>query len=164
MASDDTTSAPTTAPRVVAICGGGGKTTIANAFPDLFVDIDALVWSDHSCHEAIVAAIERNDQPELGRIYHRRLTQLAQELRQDGRVVLVHHPCNAEWLCATLLGTMRPTQALHARSIADRSPSQMQTARASWANLDAVSGVWEYSSHEALEARLLGLASGRVRG
>lgn len=155
-----------TTTRVVAICGGGGKTTIANTYPALFIDIDTLVWSDRTYHEAITAAVDRNDQPAFGRIYRQCLVEKAEQLREScgggessggGKVVLVHHPCNAEWLGATLLGTMRPIQTRHARNIADRSGPQMVTAIESWKSLDDVPGLWEYSTHEELERRLLSL-------
>lgn len=29
----------------IAVCGGGGKTTICNKYPEKFLDIDTFIWS-----------------------------------------------------------------------------------------------------------------------
>lgn len=31
--------------KLIVICGGGGKTTLNNTYPDLFLDIDDFIWS-----------------------------------------------------------------------------------------------------------------------
>jgi hypothetical protein len=145
--------------RVVAICGGGGKSTLTTKYPTQFLDIDAHVWSERNSkwHSAIVSAVERNDQSALGSIYRQCLTENAEQLRDCGKVLLVHHPDNAAWLDATLLGTMRPVQILHARNIAKRSRPLLVTAIESWKNLEDAPGLWEYSSHDELEKHILSL-------
>ena len=147
--------------RVIAVCGGGGKTTLVKKYPTQFLDIDAHVWSDcnHKWHSAIIAAIERNDQTSLHSIYRTCLMENAEQLRHCGKVILVHHPDNAVWLDAKLLGTMRPSQILHARNISERSHSLMMTALESWKNLEAIPGLKEYASHDELEEHILSLVN-----
>ena len=33
---------------LIAICGGGGKTTLAKKYPNFFLDIDEFVWSNQN--------------------------------------------------------------------------------------------------------------------
>ena len=45
----------------IAICGGGGKTTICKKYPHLFLDIDDFIWKFEEYHEELNKFIQNND-------------------------------------------------------------------------------------------------------
>ncbi len=53
---------------LIVICGGGGKTTLVNKYPDLFLDIDDFIWSSYNTnyHKQLSDAITLEDMNTIG--------------------------------------------------------------------------------------------------
>ena len=140
----------------VAICGGGGKTTIVTKYPNKFIDIDEFVWSDQNkCyHPAILRAVETNNNALLTEIYKELLTSNKGLFINLNKIVLFHHPINAEWLDIECIASIKPNKKLFTENIASRNKELQEISRTSWENLE---DALEYSSHAKFEEIVLDL-------
>ena len=141
---------------LIAICGGGGKSTIFHKYPDFFIDIDNFVWSDSNkhYHNDIIDAIKRKDNKKLGVIYKKLLIKNKEILRNQNKIILAHHPSNAEWLEMDCLAILRPNELLHRENISKRTEEMKRISIDSWKNLE---GAHEYNTHKELEELLLSI-------
>lgn len=140
----------------IAICGGGGKTTIVNKYPGKFIDIDEFVWSDQNkCyHSEILRAVETNNNALLSVIYKELLTSNKGVFKNLNKLVLFHHPINAEWLDIECISCIKPDKKLFTENIADRNKDLQEISITSWENLE---DALMYSSHNEFEEILINL-------
>ena len=144
----------------VAICGGGGKSTLARKHPTKFVDIDVFVWDEinKEYHGELERAVVAQDTKTIGRLYRKiLLSGVEKRFRLCHRpvVLLLHHPEMCGWILGSrCVAVLRPTLRLHRSSIADRTPEMQAVSTNSWERLcDAE----EYACFDDLEARMLRL-------
>jgi len=140
--------------KIVAICGGGGKTTIKAKFPNKFIDIDEFVWDNHNkkYHAFILDSIDRKDYETLGKIYKEIYLNSYDYFKSLDKVILVHHPKNAEWLKSKCLIQLKPSKELFNKNISCRSSALQEVSLNSWDNLENAT---IYNSHKELEEILL---------
>ena len=140
---------------LVSICGGGGKTTICNKHPTLFIDIDTFVWSNvnKGFHKRLEDAVQHANIAAISTTYGAILTHNRDKMNTS-KIILAHHPINAEWLNINHVCSMKPNRQLHENNIQNRSFASKVIARNCWENLkDAI----VYNSHEELEQLLLSI-------
>lgn len=140
----------------IAICGGGGKSWLASKYPKYFIDIDTYVWSDKNkqYHNNILDAVKNNDQDKLSVIYKTILTQGNNYFKNLKKIVLFHHPVNAQWLDLELIGSFKPSYDLFLENINNRSTDLQLISINSWKNLDTAH---EYKTHQEFENLMLNL-------
>ena len=144
---------------MVAICGGGGKSTLATKWPDRFVDIDLIVWADDNkkWHPGIVKALKVRDFVAIEAIFDKIFAETP--LVEPHRIILTHHPTQEERYGAEYVCVARPSRALHEANIAERTEEFKAISRNSWAKLSYIPGLVEYNSHAELEALMTALAT-----
>lgn len=142
--------------KIIAIPGGGGKTTMAKKYPDKFIDIDEFIWSDQNkeYHDKIINAIDLKDFTLLGTIYKEIYLKSYEYLKNLDKILLVHHPDNAIWLNSECLMKLKPSMDLFINNIKNRSKNLKDVSCNSWNNLEVAK---IYYSHEELEKILLNL-------
>ena len=140
--------------KIVAICGGGGKTTLATKYPDKFVDIDQFVWDDHNkkYHASILESIDKRDYDKLGSIYKNIYLNSYNYFKNLNKIILVHHPENARWLKSECVLLLKPSKELFAQNISYRSKILKDVSLNSWDNLD---NAIIFNSHKELEEIVL---------
>ena len=141
---------------LVSVCGGGGKTTICNKYPGLFLDIDSFVWSDVNklFHKRLRHAIRHAHVRAIGTIYQDIMTQNGSKIDVN-KIILAHHPINAKWLNVRHMCSIKPNKQLHEANIKGRSIALQNIARNCWNNLK---NAIVYNSYEEFEHLLLSLA------
>ena len=140
----------------IAICGGGGKSWMASKYPEYFIDIDTYVWSDINVqyHDDILDAVKKNDQAKLSLIYKTILSNSKDYFENEKRLVLFHHPVNAEWMDLELIGSFKPSYTLFLQNISNRSKDLQLISINSWNNLN---NAQEYYTHAEFENLMLDL-------
>ena len=118
----------------IVICGGGGKTILHLQNIDIYLDIDYYIWQDPSRIPSLEKMIKNNDKKGISDFY-KNIMLTDEKLRNDYRILLVHHPINAEWLGRKIVGIYRPVKELHEKNIKDREPYLQELARNDWEEL-----------------------------
>lgn len=122
----------------IVLCGGGGKTTIFENYPENFLDIDYFMWNNNKYITALNKAIQNKDINRISEIYEDAMKN-DEELRNDSRILLVHTPINAFWLNRDILKILRPSKNLHKTNIKYRDDFFKKLAILDWehvGNLD----------------------------
>lgn len=117
----------------ITICGGGGKTTICNKYPNLFIDIDSFVWSDINkfYHLKLSKAIDNENLNEIGKIYKEIMLNNGNKINNK-KIILGHNSECAEWLNRKCIGSIKPSKELHKRNIKNRSEKMRKIAINCW--------------------------------
>ena len=137
----------------IAVCGGGGKTTICNKYPEKFLDIDTFIWSKNNeeYHEKLIDAINKTETDKIGEIYKTILNEKRDKIDKN-KIILGHHPKNAKWLNLNCLFIIKPNKELHEKNIANRDYKLQKIARTCWSNL---TNAIIYNSYTEFEDLLL---------
>ena len=141
---------------MIAMPGGSGKTILSLKHPDKFIDIDDFVW-EHA-HDELYAALDSRRFDVVSEIYKRTMLTHRNALDRT-KIILAHHPTNAEWLNASCIARIRPSKALHEENLRRRNQSCSLNALAR-AGYNAIGPAEEYNSHEGIERRCLQLWAG----
>ena len=118
----------------IVLCGGGGKTTIYEKYPEIFLDIDYFMWNNSKYISALNKAIQNKDINSISEIYEEAMKN-DEELRYDSRILLVHTPVNAFWLNRDILKILRPSKELHESNIKYRYDFLKKLAISDWENV-----------------------------
>jgi len=122
---------------LIVICGGGGKTTLMNKYPHLFLDIDDFVWSyNTNYHEQLHNAIAIEDMNAISNIYIKIMIENRAYLQSQHKIILGHNPIYSEWIGVELLVQIKPSIRLHELNIATRTPELKKVALHNWMELD----------------------------
>ena len=127
----------------IALCGGSGKTTIYNKFPNFFFDIDDFMWNfDNKIRRKdLLTYVENDDIDNISKLYRYEM-QNNPLLRNDPRIILGHHPDNAKDLDRICLDVLRPNKKLHLQNIKDRTAVVKQFSINGW------NGLTQYNPHQ----------------
>lgn len=138
----------------IAICGGGGKTFISKKYPDKFLDLDEFIYSyiEPNKKKELMIHIKNNNFDEIGNIYKDTMIQNKDKLCNINKIVLGHHPINAEYLGLECIDIIKPNKSLHEENIKSREDIMKKIARNCWNNL---LNSYIYNSHSELELKLL---------
>ena len=139
---------------VICISAGGGKTYLSNKFPDIFIDIDNIVWlpKHKYFHKFIVNALKEHDMSMLGNIYYKIITDSREELKKTNKIILVRDPINAEWLRLPCIGIIRPINSLFKTNIKSRYPIEKEIAFKNWTYLGTYNPyIIEFKTNSDLE-------------
>jgi hypothetical protein len=122
---------------LIVICGGGGKTTLVNKYPDLFLDIDDFVWSSYNTnyHKQLSDAITLEDVNTISDIYKTIMVSSRDYLQSQSKIILGHHPIYSEWIGIELLAVLKPSIKLHELNISNRTPELKRIALRNWIDL-----------------------------
>tara|TARA_B100000123_G_C25733214_1_gene430244 strand:- start:1270 stop:1704 length:435 start_codon:yes stop_codon:yes gene_type:complete len=115
----------------IVLCGGGGKSTIYEKYPNIFLDIDYFMWNNSKYIKKLSDALRNQNIDELANIYKEAMIN-DDELRNDSRIILVHRPINAYWLNRDILKILRPSKELHLYNIKKRMSFFKDLAIADW--------------------------------
>lgn len=130
---------------LIAICDGGGKTTIANKYPSLFLDIDKFVQDNHNGlldHWDILTI------DEISCAYKKIIIDNKEKIISMDKIILGHHSINATWLGIKYLGAIKPIKKIHMDNIKNRKEKHKKLSINNWNNLiDA----YEYTSYADFE-------------
>ena len=139
--------------RVIVICGGGGKTTMTSKYPNKFIDIDEFIWSDKNVkyHNTLIKYCEEGNSDKIGELYKKIITLNKKYLKSTGKIILMHHPINAEWLDTKCDLVLKPDKKLHLENIKNRSINMQKIAIDNWNMLD---NAYIYKTHEELSLKL----------
>jgi hypothetical protein len=142
--------------KLVAICGGGGKTTISEKYPNLFLDIDNFVWSEKNrvFHPKIIECLETKNYELLGSIYKEILVTNKEYLKSQNKIILVHHPDNADWLEGECICKLKPCYELLLDNISKRDNNLRAVSINSWYELK---DAHIFENHQELEKIVLNL-------
>ena len=122
---------------LIVICGGGGKTTLMQKYPDFFLDIDDFIWSyNTNYHDQLRDAIAVEDMNAISNIYKTIMVNSRQYLQTQSKIILGHDPIYSEWIGVELLVQMKPSIRLHELNIATRTPELKRIALQNWMDLD----------------------------
>lgn len=123
--------------KLIVICGGGGKTTLIEKYPDLFLDIDEFVWSSYNTkyHDELRSAIAVENMNTITNIYKTIMENNRDYLQTQPKIILGHDPIYSEWIGVELLIQMKPSVNLHESNIKSRSPELKRIALLNWENL-----------------------------
>ena len=132
----------------IVICGGGGKTTLYKEYPELFLDIDHFVWHNTSMQirNELITHLSNNDIESLSKLYEN-IMKTNNKLRNDKRIILVHHPINSIWLERETLMILRPSYFLHRENIKDREKHLQELSINDWNQLGKYQPM-EYSNFD----------------
>jgi hypothetical protein len=122
---------------LIVICGGGGKTTLVNKYPALFLDIDDFVWSSYNTnyHKQLSDAITLEDVNTISDIYKTIMVSSRHYLQSQSKIILGHDPIYSEWIGIELLAVMKPSIKLHELNISNRTPELKRIALRNWIDL-----------------------------
>ena len=72
----------------IAICGGGGKSTIVKKYPHKFIDIDDFIWSSEnkSYHKKLSTALKDENYDSIGNIYQEILSN-NKKLQSENKII-----------------------------------------------------------------------------
>ena len=119
--------------RFIAVCGGGGKTTLAKKYPHIFLDIDEFIWENHN---NLLNNWDKLLPNEITFIYKKIMVKNKEKLKNINKIILGHHPINAEWLNIKCLETIKPIKNLHLENIKDRTDKHKKMSINDWNNLE----------------------------
>lgn len=131
----------------IIICGGGGKTTLYQKYPNLFLDIDDFIWNHESQKQRDILQqyVEDGNIECIGNFY--RSTMRHNELlRNDSRIILCHRPENALDLNRKIICICRPNKKLHEKNIETRSNILKKFANNDWHSLNTYKP-YEYDNY-----------------
>ena len=119
---------------VICISAGGGKSYLANKYPDEFIDIDTIVWNaKHKYyHKFLVDAIKNNNSSMIDNIYYKIISDNSNQIKKTKKIVLVREPVNAIWLKMKCLAIMRPTKSFHLKNIQKKALEEQIIAISNW--------------------------------
>jgi hypothetical protein len=122
---------------LIVICGGGGKTTLIQKYPDLFLDIDDFIWSSYNTnyHKQLSDAIILEDMNAIGNIYKTIMVNNRDYLQTQSKIILGHDPIYSEWIGVELLTELKPSIKLHELNISNRTPELKRIALRNWIDL-----------------------------
>jgi hypothetical protein len=123
--------------KLIVICGGGGKTTLMQKYPHLFLDIDDFVWSSYNTnyHEQLREAIAVENINTISNIYKTIMVNNRDYLQTQPKIILGHDPIYSDWIGVELLVQMKPSINLHESNIKSRSPELKRIALRNWVDL-----------------------------
>ena len=127
--------------KLIVICGGGGKTTLIQKYPHLFLDIDDFIWSSYNTnyHDQLRHAIAVEDMNAISNIYKTIMVNNRHYLQTQSKIILGHDPIYSEWIGVELLIQLKPSITLHESNIKNRPPELKRIALRNWADLsDAI--------------------------
>ena len=138
----------------IAICGGGGKSYICNKHPDKFLDLDVFIYDNIKTDQKkeLSNCIIKNNFDKIGQIYKDIMIKNKNKLINLDKIVLGHHPINAEYLDLKCIDIIKPDKELHEKNIQFRENNLKEIARNCWNNLY---NSYIYKSHSEFEKRLL---------
>ena len=117
----------------ISICGGGGKTTLAKQYPSIFLDIDEFVWNNH---DGLLDNWEKLTNENISNIYKKIIIDNKEKLKTINKVILGHHPINAEWIGIKCLASIKPKKSIHLENIKERNQKHKIMSINDWNNLD----------------------------
>jgi hypothetical protein len=122
---------------LIVICGGGGKTTLVNKYPALFLDIDDFIWSSYNTdyHKQLSDAITLEDMNTISDIYKTIMVSSRDYLQTQSKIILGHDPIYSEWIGVELLTELKPSIKLHELNISNRTPELKRIALRNWIDL-----------------------------
>ena len=137
----------------ITICGGGGKTTICEKYPNLFLDIDSFIWSEYNkeYHCDLVKAINTQNIEEISNIYKKIMINNRDKISKD-KIILGHNSINAEWLNIKCIYSIKPNMILHRKNIEKRENKLKKIAINCWNNQK---DAHLYNSYQEFEEKLL---------
>jgi hypothetical protein len=123
--------------KLIVICGGGGKTTLMQKYPHLFLDIDDFIWSSYNTnyHEQLRDAIALENTNTISNIYKTIMVNNRRYLQTQSKIILGHHPIYSEWIGVELLIQMKPSIHLHELNIENRTSELKKIALQNWMDL-----------------------------
>lgn len=147
---------------VIVICGGGGKTTLSKKYPNKLIDIDQFIWSEHNTkhHKLLEKYCAECNNEKIGELYKQIITSNKNYLKSTGKIILMHHPINAEWLDTKYEMILKPSKELHLENIKNRPKNLQQIAINNWNMLD---NAVIYKTNEELEGIIKGYFTGIKR-
>jgi hypothetical protein len=91
--------------KLIVICGGGGKTTLMQKYPHLFLDIDDFIWSSYNTnyHDQLRDAIAVENMNTISNIYKTIMVNNRHYLQTQPKIILGHDPIYSEWIGVELL-------------------------------------------------------------
>ena len=123
--------------KLIVICGGGGKTTLTQKYPHLFLDIDDFIWSSYNAkyHDQLRNAIAVENMNKISNIYKTILVKNRDYLQRQPKIILGHHPIYSEWIGVELLIQMKPSINLHQSNIKNRPLQLKRVVLQNWLDL-----------------------------
>ena len=123
--------------KLIVICGGGGKTTLLQKYPHLFLDIDDFIWSSYNTnyHDELREAIAVENMNSISDIYKTIMVSNRHYLQTQSKIILGHDPIYSEWIGVELLIEMKPSINLHESNIKNRPPQLKRLALRNWVDL-----------------------------
>jgi hypothetical protein len=123
--------------KLIVICGGGGKTTLMQKYPHLFLDIDDFIWSSYNTnyHDQLRDAIAVENMNTISNIYKTIMVNNRHYLQTQPKIILGHDPIYSEWIGVELLIQMKPSISLHESNIKSRPPELKGIALRNWVEL-----------------------------
>jgi|Laugresbdmm110sn_1035088.scaffolds.fasta_scaffold126425_1 hypothetical protein len=123
--------------KLIVICGGGGKSTLMQKYPHLFLDIDNFVWSSYNTtyHDQLRDAIAVENMNTISNIYKTIMVNNRHYLQTQPKIILGHDPIYSEWIGIELLIQMKPSINLHESNIKSRPHELKRIALRNWADL-----------------------------
>jgi hypothetical protein len=123
--------------KLIVICGGGGKTTLLQKYPHLFLDIDDFIWSSYNAnyHDELREAISVENMNSISDIYKTIMVSNRHYLQTQSKIILGHDPIYSEWIGVELLIQLKPSINLHESNIKYRPPELKRIALQNWVDL-----------------------------
>jgi len=123
--------------KLIVICGGGGKTTLLQKYPHLFLDIDDFIWSSYNTdyHDQLREAIALENMNTISDIYKTIMVSNRHYLQTQSKIILGHDPIYSEWIGVELVIQMKPSINLHESNIKNRPPQLKRLALRNWVDL-----------------------------
>ena len=123
--------------KLIVICGGGGKTTLMQKYPHLFLDIDDFIWSSYNTnyHDQLRDAIAVENMNAISNRYKTIMVNNRHYLQTQPKIILGHDPIYSEWIGVELLIQMKPSITLHESNIKNRPPELKGIALRNWVEL-----------------------------
>ena len=112
--------------KLIIISSGGGKTTLANKYNNLFYDIDTLIWSEKNSkyHNELNKAISMLNLVKIKNIYKKIVLENKDEILSSNKIILTHHILCANWLELKPIIQLKPIKELHRQNIKEYSKSK----------------------------------------
>ena len=121
----------------IAICGGGGKSYISKKYYHKFLDLDEFIYSniEPNKKEELLIYIENKDFDKIGIIYKNVMIENKNKLNDIDKIVLGHHPINAEYLNLECIDIIKPNKNYTKKIYKNREVTMKEIARNCWNNL-----------------------------